>query len=330
MYVFFTVDTEFWLGNNTQLDLSQLELDIQRDIFGISKDGEFGIRYQLDALDSEGLKGVFFIEAISSLITGEEFLRNIIDLVESRGHSVELHLHTEWLEWIQPSPLPGRYASDMRQLSLDDQSTLINKGLILFNEAGLKNPVRAFRAGNYGADNNTLRALAQNGILFDSSYNMPYLNSTCDIKTPEPLLQPEYVNGVLEVPVNCFQDYPGHYRHTQLAATSFDELRIALESAYNQKWETFVIVSHSFELIKRNKHKVNAAIADTIMLNRFEKLLKYLAKNKDRYFVDGFNKFDTDKFISRDNAPLYKHIKGSLMHTSLRFAQQALRMLSRK
>lgn len=329
MQVLFTVDTEFWPKYNKPPDLAQLEYDVQRDIYGRSIDGEFGVRFQLDALDSEGLKGVFFIEAISSLVTGVESLGNLITLVESRGHSVELHLHTEWLKWIQPSPLPGRYAFNMRQLSFDDQSTLINKGLMLFREAGLQTPVQAFRAGNYGADQNTLRALEQNGILFDTSYNLPYLNSACNIATPEPLLQPLYINGVLEVPVNCFQDYSGHYRHTQLAAASFGELRSAIEAAYDQKWNTFVIVSHSFELIKRNMHSEKAAIADNIMLKRFEKLLKYLGQNKDRYTVDGFTTIDIECFSNRENDPVYKHLKGSLLNTLLRFAQQALRRLLR-
>jgi hypothetical protein len=54
----------------------------------------------------------------------------------------------------------------------------------------------AFRAGSYGANFDTLRALARNGILYDSSHNTCYLGYTCEMRTPNLLLQPKKIDGV--------------------------------------------------------------------------------------------------------------------------------------
>jgi hypothetical protein len=326
--VFFTVDTEFWPRSVWQPDFSELESDIQRDIYGVTRDGEFGLRYQLDVLSAEGLRGVFFIEAISALRSGINTLRDMIELVQSRGHDVELHVHSEWLEWLEPSFLPGRKALHMRELSLVDQALLIAKAVSLFKEAGLKTPARAFRAGNYGANLDTLQALAQNGIIFDSSYNYPYIGSACDVTTSEPLMQSQWINGVFEVPVNFYQDYPGHYRHTQLTATSLKEMCKALESAHQRGWKSFVIVSHSSELIRRNIEGFNAARADRVVIDRFEKLMRYLGRNKDRYVVSGFQGVEPSSLELESGSNFSMPLKGSVVQTALRMAEQGFRRFS--
>lgn len=330
MNVFFTVDTEFWPRSVQDPDFTEMDSDIQRDIYGVTRDGEFGLRYQLDVLSSEGLKGVFFIEAISALRAGIKTLNEMIELVQSRGHDVELHVHSEWLNWLNPSFLPGRKALHIRELSLADQSLLIAKAISLFNEAGLKIPPCAFRAGNYGANNDTLRALAQNGILFDSSYNYPYLGSSCDIVTDSPLLQSQWLNEVFEVPVNFYQDYPGHNRHTQLTAASLKEMCSALENAYQQGWKSFVIVSHSSELIRRNVEGLKAARADRVVIDRFEKLMKYLGKNKDRYTVTGFQGIRPVDLEVSSEKKFAMPLKGSVVQTAFRMAEQGLRRFSYK
>lgn len=325
MRIFFTVDTEFWPRVPEQPDFNQLDLDIQRDIYGQTHDGEFGIRYQLDALDSEGLKGVFFIEALSAMRAGVGSLQAMISLVEMRGHSVELHLHSEWLAWITHPNLPAKRATSLKDLSAEEQSLLIAQGMALFKDAGLRTPVSAFRAGNYGANFDTLRALARDGLRFDSSYNLPYLDSECGLRTPEPLLQPLRLDGILEVPITFFEDYPGHNRHVQLTAASFNEMRFALEAAHDQNWKSFVIVSHSFELIRRNCHTAGAARVDRLVVNRFHKLIKYLGANKDKYLVAGFGNVLEDELVTAAEGDGAKPLRGSLFNTSARWVEQGLR-----
>lgn len=62
--------------------------------------------------------------------------------------------------------------------------------------------LHAFRAGSYGANQNTLRAVAKNGLLFDSSYNPCYLGEDCKIDLNEQLLQPYKIENAWEFPIS--------------------------------------------------------------------------------------------------------------------------------
>src|SRR5450432_4005187 len=105
--VFITVDTEVW-PRYADWRQARLARDIERDIYGMTKQGEFGVGYQMDVLDAHGLRAVFFVEALFAMVVGFEALTRLVQMIQQRGHEVQLHLHTEWLKWIEPSPLPGR------------------------------------------------------------------------------------------------------------------------------------------------------------------------------------------------------------------------------
>ena len=75
-------------------------------------------------------------------------------------------------------------------------------------------------AGKYG-EFRYPRALARNGIPYDSSHNTCYLGYSCDMDTGGFLLQPRVIKGIYEFPITFFRDWPGHYRHLQLCAAPF-------------------------------------------------------------------------------------------------------------
>jgi hypothetical protein len=139
---------------------------------------------------------------------GLEPLKQIVELVRAKGHDVQLHLHTEWLTRMPQSILPGRSGQNMHQFSEDEQTLLIASGLAKIRECGADR-LCAFRAGNFGADLGTLRALARNGILFDTSYNADYLDSTCRIQIDQLLVQPKKIVGVTEVLLHSFEIFAG-------------------------------------------------------------------------------------------------------------------------
>jgi hypothetical protein len=113
------------------------------------------------------------------------------------------------------------------------------------------------------------------------------------------LLQPREIEGVCEVPISFFSDFPGHYRHAQLCACSHREMRRAMVQAHKLGWKTFVIVSHSFELLRRNTHK---AAQDPFIVRRFDKLCRYLSENRDMFRTVGFNdlNFEYDLVIDSE------------------------------
>lgn len=320
MDVLITIDTEV---EPCQPDWREtgLRTDIQREVYGETSQGAFGIGYQAQMLNAYGLKAVFFVEALFACEVGIEPLREIVSVIQEAGHEVQLHLHAEWLSWIERSPLPGRTGYNLREFTLEEQALLIKTGLANLCAAGARD-LCAFRAGNYGADFNTLAALARNGIAYDTSYNAAYLDSDCCLASESIMLQPAELHGVWEFPIAWFRDYPGHLRHAQLCACSFDELRAAMLSAWKQGWMAFVLVSHSFELLRRRKRRAVSPGPDRIVIKRFERLCEFLAENRDKFQTRGFAELNRDDFAV---AGAQRALSSRIHRTVGRMAEQLFR-----
>lgn len=267
--VLYTVDTELSLGSHQRgVDL---ETNLQQSVFGICKDGAFGIGYQMQALDAHGLRGVFFVDPMPAEVFGLDIVRRIVDPILAAGHEVQLHIHTEWLKHMPVDPLDGRRGPNIGSFSAADQRFLLGRATELLIAAGAPRPT-AFRAGNYGADDTTLKVLAGLGFRYDSSFNPAYLGDPCRIALPATTVNAVRLHGLTEVPVACIHDVPGRLRHAQLCALSVWELRAALAHAVAQAQPTFTIVSHSFELLSRDRKRVNRQV-----VKRFEAMCRFLA-----------------------------------------------------
>lgn len=322
--VLFTIDTEVW-PRRPDWRARGLADDLERDVYGATPQGRFGATFQSELLRSHGLRAVFFVEALFACEVGLAPLRELIAPLQRDGHEVQLHLHSEWLRWLTISPLPGRVAQNVADLDLDAQVTLIRHGLQNLRAAGATD-VCAFRAGNYGANFDTLRALARLGVRYDTSYDYPSLPGDCALHLPEMLVQPAKLEGVEELPIGCFRDYPGHYRHAQLSACSTGELTRALEEAWRRGWDTFVLVSHSFELLRNCKVPNGTVRPDTVVLRRFERLCAYLEQNRDRFETVGFRQLrERPATAPPYQPPLQPRLPTTLVHTARRYAEQAVR-----
>ena len=317
--VYITVDTEVW-PRFSNWRSSGLRDDIRRDIYGETPEGDFGIPFQTRLLNEHGLKAVFFVESLFACTVGLGPLREIVGLVQGAGHEVQLHLHTEWLAWMAPSVLPGRTGQNCRDFTLDEQTLLIRLAKENLQAAGATN-VTAFRAGNYGANFDTLRALERNGIRLDTSYNAMYLDRECGLGMSERLLQPRWVEGVYEVPITFFEDRPrGRVRHAQVCAASAAEMEGALTGAWSDGWKSFVIVSHGFELIKDRKQTAEPPRPDRIVINRFRRLCRFLAEHKDRFRTRRFSDIQPEPAVQPARA-----LRSSVRGTAFRYAEQLAR-----
>ncbi len=324
MKVFITVDTEVWPRASDWLK-SQLQADIERDISGATNSGRYGIGYQMDVLNAHGLKAVFFLESLFACAVGLGPLQKIVTEIQQSGHEVQLHVHPEWLAWMPQPLLPGRLGQNLKEFSLSEQLVLLRAALNNLRQAGAQN-VCAFRAGNYGADFNTLRALASLQLRYDTSYNPCYLHSDCGLRLDRLLIQPELLEGVWELPISVFRDLPGHYRHAQLCACSAQEMEQALLQTWRSGWRSFVIVSHSFELIKNRRQASSPPSPDGIVISRFERLCRFLASHKDKFVTCGFDELQpTDLESTTTSVHL---VRVSLHATARRFAEQLARRIS--
>lgn len=316
--VFLTVDTEVYPICPDWRE-SALQEDIKRDIYGVIGSGEFGLRYQIEVLNRYGLHAVFFVESLfaSCPFVGTGPLRAMVREIQDSGHDVQLHLHPEWAAYIPTlshiSPIP------IAQLEGREQRELFRVGIANLQEAGARSPC-AFRAGDYAANLETLDAAFECGITFDSSYNYCYRDSTCKLAAQGgPLLQPHRLGQIYELPISFFEDWPSHFRHAQVCAASFSELRSALEKAYENGWETFVIVSHSFELIKDRRSGGPPSLR-RIVRKRFEDLCLFLSENKMQFRTCVFHGLDPSDFGVGQPAEV---LKGSIVRAMIRYGEQA-------
>lgn len=273
--VYFTVDTEYEPGFTARRGPGSRAANFARSIRGENRDEPVGIEWQMDRLGAHGLKAVFFVDPLPALLWGVESVADIVGPIVERGHDVQLHLHTEWLAIAgSANPLDGRTGTNIADFGFEDQCALLDLGRSLLQSAGAPRPI-AFRAGNYGANDDTLRALAAIGMTHDSSHAPGIPDSACRIGLGPQDLLPVRRHGVVEVPIGCIDSLGKGMRHAQLTALSSRELHAAIRHARDNALSGFTIVSHSFELLSRDRRRTNR-----IVKRRFEKLCAWIERTR--------------------------------------------------
>lgn len=313
--VFFTVDVEVWCDGWHNID-EKFPDAFRKYIYGPTAKGNFGLPYQLNVLTHHGLTGVFFIEPLFSTRFGEQPLVDIVGLVRESNQEVQLHLHTEWVDESRAPLLADSHTKrqHLRYFSRDEQTTLIAVGSRLLKQAGGVN-INAFRAGSFGFNRDTLGALAASRIPFDSSYNASLFGLDSGVMPGVAVVEPIECDGVYEYPMTVFSDGTGSLRHTQLTSCSFREMEGLLWQALETGRSSFVILSHSSELLNPAK-----ARADDMVVKRFQKLCSFLDKNRDSFHVRGFQDL-APKLSQQQPAPLASPI----WKTGARMLEQAYR-----
>ena len=263
--LYITIDTEYSFGLARRMGGQGREENFARNILGQVPGGALGIHYQMDRFDAHGLEAVFFVDPMPALVWGVEAIAQVVGPIVARGHDVQLHLHSEWLELAgAASPLKGRTGVNLREFSFEEQCILLDYARGVLTAAGAPAPV-AFRAGNYGANDDTLRALAELGIGYDTSHPPGIAQSECRISLGADDRRVVCHHGTIEVPIGCIAAGGGALRHFQLTALTAGELLAALRHAERQGQQQVTLVSHGFELLSRDRLKANK-----LLKRRFE------------------------------------------------------------
>jgi hypothetical protein len=260
------------------------------------------------------LRASYFVEALSVGVIGAATMREVIDTIQEQGHPVELHAHTEWLPWIPDSPCPAADCQHFDQLSLEQQTRVIERGMQYLSECGVRE-VHAFRAGNCTPNLDTLAALARVGIEFDSSFNISYTRNGLDRGR---MMHPTQIGRICEVPVSWFIDGLRRYRPAHIAACSVAELSHALLQAWHEAWPAFVILLHGFDMLTQARTG-----PDKRMVVRFETLCRFLADNRDKFRTVTFA--DVTPADLLDSGAPHRPLRSSLRRTASRYTEQLLR-----
>lgn len=288
--------------------------NVEASIAGVVRAGAYGIGWQMDRLEEHGLKGVFFVDPMPALVYGDAVVAEIVGPILERGHEVQLHAHTEWLAWAEASPVGDRSGRNLAEFDLADQTALLRCARDLLERHAP--PPIAFRAGNFGADDRTLIALATLGIAWDSSFNAAYLGNACRIGLGADTHAPVWRHGVIELPVAGIFNRVGSLRPAQVCALSRWEMTDALRHAGATGGAPFVIVSHSFEMLSRDRSRPNPAV-----MARFVALCREIADNPHLQSV-GFA--DLDPAIASPSHPDTSRLAPNPLRTFGRIVEQAV------
>lgn len=272
--VYLTVDTEYAFrlpgadGPGTRAE------NFTRSIACDTPTGSVGVGHQMDVLDRYGLKAVFFVDPMPALLWGVEAVADVVRPIVTRGHDVQLHCHTEWLVYDRKGKLAGgRTGRNIKDFSLAEQRRLLAWARDTLIAAGAPAPV-AFRAGNYGANDDTLAALAELGFGYDASHCPALAGSgDCALTLGSAARRPRVHRGTIEVPAACIATFRGRLRHGQITALSLRELLGAVRHARDAGCKNVTLVSHSFELLSRDRRRINHLVA-----HRFERFCAGIAK----------------------------------------------------
>jgi hypothetical protein len=318
--VFLTVDTEIWPRAVGWPDAPLAPGETcERERAAYFWGGETrklrGLPYQLDMLERHRLRATYFVDPLFSLCLGARLLADVVSTITDARQEIGLHLHPEWLTDPRCQDLPKFAGPLLHQYGEEAQDKLVRTGLQLLSDAGAPD-IRAFRAGSWGANLITLRALASAGIRFDSSLNAYTPMSFPDLSGREAWIQPRSLQGVWEFPVTFFLDRPPRgKRPLHVTACSFAEFVLALEHAYAQGWFAVVIVLHSFEFVRvAALDRVGGRVGpQRLLVRRFERLCRYLSRHRERFVTSCFAEMSSVPAAPEGQTPARSNVARTLV-----------------
>ena len=192
-YALITVDTE-------ALPKRALGDHIDRLIWGQHETGTAGVREMCRAADEVGSKLVFFVDACGGY-TQPERMAEVVKWLDSAGHDVQLHTHSEYL----PEQFWPEHGFKYRPRFLNQYDeekaafTLSHFGKFITDLTG--KPLRAFRAGSFRWNANSIKAMVKADIPLSFNNSM-HASLVGQCTYSEPTNSPyRWSNGVIEVPV---------------------------------------------------------------------------------------------------------------------------------
>jgi len=240
-------------------------------IFGKIYDKEFGLPLVVKLLNDYKLKGTFFVDVYTNK---KRYLPEFIALcrkLHESGHDLQLHTH--------PDGMFDARRGSMQDYTLKEQVEIIQRGKEIFREWFGINPI-AHRAGDWGANHDTLKALSENGIFMDSSMFFGWAHCHLN-KNPLTKNWPVEYNSILEVPASVFQCQSlGFFSPFRLVSTdgnSFEETCAVLKQFQRRRIPVVTLVYHSFSFLRWNKKRTEYR-ADKNRIHKFESLMKFLSK----------------------------------------------------
>jgi hypothetical protein len=248
-----------------------------------------GLELIMAELEAVGARGTFFVEALGAHHFGRAGLAEACQALAARGHDVQLHTHPVQRRAAFHSagepPAPDNIGAYPRA----EQAALLREGVDLLAEAGApRERLLGFRAGNFGANNDTWAALADAGLRVSSNYNPCYFTLHCHMRSPRAQagLFAAGPPGVYELPVSTFVEAGGGFRHLQITAVSLREMLDALCQYRALGVGEVTVVTHSFEFFFLDSAAAKTGRPNEVNIDRMRGLCRFVAERPREFAFD--------------------------------------------
>lgn len=225
----------------------------------------------------------FFFDVVEGFRYGEEYVREVIDLIKKYNQPVFLHLH------------PNYVSSDDSRMFLweygyEEKKEILRKGFEYFKQLTGEDS-KFFRIGCYGADVEMYQALKEldlNVIDLSYCYNN---NNMCHISEFEKKNVPFLYEKQLVFPNTRYRSFKlsRFVKHNNLdvSETTLDEWKTILRK---NKLSQITCTMHSWNFIKKYFFSGRYVRLDNNEVRRFNKMIRF-AKSNDYVFdsLDNFN-----------------------------------------
>ncbi len=225
--------------------------DFDKLILGEINGAYYGVDKIIELLNQFNCRGTFYVDFAEHGHGIEKFRKLSKSILES-GNDLQLHIHPQ-------------FCSDnnrflMNQYSYSEQNDIFLKCIDLYKKSSGLAPT-SFRAGGYGANNDTLKAMLNNNIIYDSSYF--YNHKWCDI-SPIPNNKFSKIGDIYELPITLFDNVIDYtfagvklfkrnlVKKLDVDSCSIDELKKGIEAFNNNGIEIVILFLHSYSFINRN------------------------------------------------------------------------------
>ena len=261
MHVFITVDVETYSG------------DYEKDVYGYGK----GLPYILGVLNRAGVTGTFFVEALGATTWGAKPLKKVCATIQDSGHEIQLHLHPKVAD-IGDVRIPD---DRLWQCDKTTQRRLIEIGLKVLYDCGVQD-VKAFRAGDLAANEDTLLAMKETGLAISSNRDLD-LKSSIHTKINDffPIRNDfSFRYGVYDLPVTAFKSpialVDGPYRHFSPCALGAYEMKDALLKMARSGYSSATVMIHPGEFFRKSGKNTDFVLKNC---NRLESLIEFIKAN---------------------------------------------------
>lgn len=243
----------------------------------------YGATYMAELFAEYNFEATFFIDTIERLIHGENKMKTLCGSLRSFNQDIQLHTHPSWrydprdsktLNNKKRKCFPGQEKDFLYKLSEKEQSKFIKEEKKLL-ESWSGSSVTVHRAGGYGINQDTFKALAANNIKIDASvyYNHPNCKYYPDSG---------WNGDVYEIPISTF-DSPLGIRRVDIDSVTSDQMIDLIEnecSQHDEGIDTIInIFGHSYSLMSySNDFKIMTP--KKFRIGNLKKILNYLKANQ--------------------------------------------------